>query len=408
MSITPSSVQTQSPALSLPALEKLAHAKAAGKVDTISSAKQAALKAAVKDVERPKLPPAQPQNQQVLTTLAAAFVKIFQTMGESAITAQEVVASDQRNNVNNSNVVLRSTTLQINKQNQAIKHYQHIQAEQKKWGPILKFLSIVFSVLMVVVIAATVISGVVTGGASESALPEEFELMAGGDSAIEGAADSAGGVLTDIVTDAGAGASEAAADDAPMEFSTRTLSEAMGGTNDALSSAITETVGEAATSGITEAASAATDATVDGLGDSLGETVGDQAKEAAQALRKEADDLAVKGAKKGMKRGMKFLIGAVGSGMFATPTLVSGIESTQLATMYNDQANLLRQTGEASGQQSLASNIFRVFQQGTKQSINVATQEIQGATDVYSTFSDVLAAFQHISTGAAQAAHTSV
>lgn len=125
--------------------------------------------------DRPSLRSAEPQNPpDVLVSLAAAFAAIFSAESDSAKSSFSQISQNQTLANIQSQEVMTSAVLAVQKQEQVYNLYEKAEREQN--NPFLKCLNWITLGLSIVLILATFISGFFDGGSSEALLPEEIEM----------------------------------------------------------------------------------------------------------------------------------------------------------------------------------------------------------------------------------------
>lgn len=333
-----------------------------------SEAKQGGKAAALTRAELPQPDSKLPKDE--LTWLAMAFSKIFDSMRKGAIQQTLEYTELQRMNLNQSQVVLESTTRAIDKEKKEFAlaaKIANFEKDQAKAQQILTWVTIGIGAAM---LTFTAVSALFTFGTSLLAVPEELAAES-----IELTELGATEVLED-------GAEDGAIDGEAEE-------------EEALDA--TESEGDRAPSSMRQtqelmsrpASEAARDSTA--VERSLVSKSGQNAKSAAESVKKVLQFVA----KKGMEAGMSTFMGS--------PMLWKGIESLYVSSQLSELAGAEKEVGSALGIVESNKMYFQFFQQLLQQVNSGVDESVKEASDVVESFGKITEAWRQIPYGLASA-----
>jgi len=349
-------------------------------------------------LDKPTLSAGAPsQNAEALAALSIAFAAYFNSMARSSEVSSGDVVTSQTLVTSESQSVLQSTTLSVQKQQAAIREYEKIQEEQD--NPWFKIFGDIFMAIMAVVLVATIVSAVVSGGSTLAAVPEELEGMGAGMGAIEGAESSSESIaMTTMTTTLPEATTTTTAETSFME--------AGSASEEGAGEAAGESAGTAAGSTSTAAETVAeTQAeTAEELTQGASKGLSQAASEESAAEDETVTQAAKEAAKKGMSTAMKVTIGAALGGLAGGKSLVDAIQNFELKGTYDDYAKLQKQVGDAMSQQQAVTMLYKYINQGLQRTSNLANSQIGAGSQSLKEFSDILQAYAQIAQQASQAA----
>ncbi|MFC2049476.1 hypothetical protein ACFLR2_02235 [Chlamydiota bacterium] len=322
--------------------------------DSVAQAQQEAQKASLPGT-RPVLPSSNPQTSaNEMMIIAEAFCKAYSSMNYSVTVQVKDYAEMQQLDQTQTKSVLDSTTNAINKQEAADKQAAAIQDYVNQTAEVDKIFGWVMFAVGIVLIVATAVSGIIDGGASEAALPEEIEM----EEMLVGGADNTG-------EEAGEAAENVQSADDPTDADAGT------GVNNDNNAAPQETQNEAM---------------------QRQEMERNLEKSNAQSGKSETTWKQKLG-KFGLKTGVAAALGS--------PMLVKGIFGVQLGDKLAPLAEAQKIVGEALDVASRNNMYFQFLQQLLQREGGVVTEEVHDANEVVDTYASVTSALRGISYGLA-------